>query len=158
MYWKEMPALISKERQKPMLCTFDNYIYCFMGFTQDNILDSIERINIKKLDNWEIINAVNSNHINLRFYGAAIYYLPGKLFFIGGKLEKGKNESDYKHKIYSYQPEINTFEDTNILFPGNANFIESQLFNFQEGNIGHMTEVDENDAILVTIGLSYLLN
>ena len=103
---------------------------------------------------------------NLHFYGAGIYNISGKLyntsfivyFYIGGKLEKGKKEDDFKHKIYSYEPDTCMFKDAHIAFSVCANFIESKLFYCQDGNIGHMTEYDENDALLVTIGISNFLN
>ena len=40
-----MPDLIANERQRSMLFIENNFLYCFMGLSQDGILDSVERIN-----------------------------------------------------------------------------------------------------------------
>ena len=54
--WNEMPDLTANERQRSMLFVENNYLYCFMGLSQNGILDSIERINLENMDaGWENI-------------------------------------------------------------------------------------------------------
>ncbi len=54
--WKIMPSL-NEERQEFASMYFDNYIYVFFGFSPKKgiNLSSIERININKLDKFEVV-------------------------------------------------------------------------------------------------------
>ena len=63
--WEAMPDLNSPERQSPILTIHDDYLYAFMGHTQYNILDTVERINIKNLgsNKWE--NVIVSTLVEL---------------------------------------------------------------------------------------------
>ena len=91
--WKEMPDLTANERQRSMLFVDKNFLYCFMGLSQNGILDSVERINLENIDaGWENIIVDNCDDINLKFYGAGIIRKnqSNKIYFIGGKKENKK--------------------------------------------------------------------
>ena len=86
-----------------MLVIYNDYLYVFMGYTQFNILNSIERINIDILSIsvslWEKVSFSNPENGDLHFYGAGIYNSHSKLYFIGGKVGKGNDDSDFKDDI-----------------------------------------------------------
>ena len=154
--WEMLPDLNSKERQRPVICVFNDYLYTFMGYTEENFINYVERIDIKNLNRWEIIKTFNPNSINLNFYGAGVYCSNEKIYFVGGKTGKGHNDEDYKYEIYSYSVDKITFENTNVFLPGKLNFIENKLFKCGGESVGHMIEENENDAVLFTIELYYL--
>ena len=105
--WEEMPNLYSNERQRTILTIHDNYLYAFMGYSQFGILDSVERININIKDfgkkNWEVVTITNLSKIDIKFYGAGVYYLNGELYFIAGKKSLGNDDSSYKTDICSFK-------------------------------------------------------
>ena len=100
-----MPDLNSPERQKATLVIYGDYLYAFMGHTQLEVLDSVERINIKTLsnNNWEVVNYLNLFNINTKFYGAGMYIINEQVFFIGGKTGLGTYNQDYMSQILSYK-------------------------------------------------------
>ena len=155
--WEAMPSLNSEERQRPMLTIYKDYLYAFMGCTQNDILNTVERINITKLgtSKWEKVSYNNNDNINLKFYGAGIFNIGGKLFFIGGKTGQDNQDEDYKSEIYSFDFNNMTFTSTEIYFSGELNFIENEFFHCNRDNIGNF--IDLNDGCLATIALSNLL-
>ena len=156
LQWENMPNLNSDERQRPMLVIYKDYLYAFMGYTQFNILESIERINISKLgkSKWEKVSISNPDKINLKFYGAGIYKQGGELYFIGGKVGRGDTEFDYKNEIYTFNFDKMVFFSANISFAGQLNFIENEFHYCNNENIGNFTDL--NDGCLATISLSSL--
>ena len=156
--WVALPDLNSEERQRPMLFIYKDYLYAFMGYTQFSILDSVERININKLSTskWEKVSISNPENINLKFYGAGTYFLDGILYFVGGKIGQGNDDSDYKDEIYSFDFYKMEFLATSIGFSGQLDFIESQFHHCNEETIGNFIEV--NDGCLATISVSSLYN
>ena len=155
--WETMPDLNSEERQRPILAIYKDYLYAFMGCTQYNILDSVERINIKKLgtSKWEKLSISNPDNINLKFYGAGIYNYNGKLYFVGGKIGKGNDEDDYKSEIYCYDFDKMMFSATSVYYSGQLNFIENKFHRCNNENIGNF--IDLNEGCLATISISSLL-
>ena len=149
--WNEMPNLIENERQRSMLFVEKNYLYCFMGLSQTGILDSVERIKLDNLEaGWESIIVVNSNHINLKFYGSGIIRMnqSNKIYFIGGKKENKKKETVFKRTIYefsfdNYEVAVSDFKIENDLF-----FVENKLFNMDENDCGNF----------INIGNGYLIS
>ena len=154
--WEALPNLNSEERQRPMLVLYEEYLYVFMGFTQFGILDSIERININKLgtSKWEKVSISNPENINLKFYGAGIYNLNEKIYFIGGKVGLGNDDSDYKAEIYSFDFDNMTFSSPDVYFSGQLNFIETQFHYCNDETIGNFIEL--NDGCLATVAISSL--
>ena len=155
--WETMPDLNSEERQRPILAIYKDYLYAFMGYTQYNILDSVERINIKKLgsNKWEKLSISNPDKINLKFYGAGIYNFNGKLYFVGGKIGKGNDEDDYKSEIYSFDFDKMAFSATSVYYTGQLNFIENKFHRCNNENIGNF--IDLNEGCLATISISSLI-
>ena len=155
--WEAMPDLISPERQKATLAIYGDYLYAFMGQTQFNVLDSVERINIKKLgsSNWENVIYSNPNKVNTKFYGAGVYIVKGQLFFLGGKLGLGDDQSDFKSEIYRFKFDTNEFLNTDICYNGKINFIENEFHRMSDDNVGNFISVD--NGVLATMPVSSLL-
>ena len=158
MKWEVMPDLNSEERQRPILIINEGYLYAFMGYTQYNILDSVERININKLgtSKWEKLAFTNPDNINLKFYGAGLYKYNGKLYFIGGKIGQGTDDSDYKSEIYCFDFDNMKFSGTDTYYNGQLNFIENQFHHCNLENIGNF--IDANEGFLTIIAISALPN
>ena len=155
--WEAMPDLNSPERQSPILTIHDDYLYAFMGHTQYNILDTVERINIKNLgsNKWENVIVSNPNNVNTRFYGAGVYYVKDDLYFIGGKNGLGNGDTDYKSEIYCYHFDKNEFLNTDICYKGNLVFVENKFHHVSEENVGNFIDVD--NGVLATMPISSIM-
>ena len=155
--WETMPDLISPERQKATLAIYGDYLYAFMGHTQFNVLDSVERINIKNLgnSNWENVAFSNPNNINTRFYGAGVYVVNGQLFFLAGKLGLGNEETDFKSEIYRFKFDTNEFLNTEICYNGKISFIENEFHHISNENVGNFIDID--NGVLATMPISSLI-
>ena len=154
--WESLPDLNSEERQRPMLIIYKDYLYAFMGHTQFNILDTIERINITKLktSKWEKVSYSNPSNINSQFYEAGIYNHNGELFFIGGKLGLGNNENDFKKDIYTFNFDGMILNPLEMCYGGPLSFVETEFHKCNEENIGNF--IDLNGGSLATIGIENL--
>ena len=142
--WKDMPDLNEKERQRTMLFIENNYLYCFMGLSQTGILDSIERINLEKMDaEWENLIINHSKHLNLKFYGSGIIRMnqSNKIYFIGGKKQKKTKEIVYKRSIYEFC--FDDFEMTvsDYKIENDLIFVENKLYNMDENDCGNFINV-----------------
>jgi len=104
--WEKMPNLNCNERQRTMLVIYKDYLYCFMGYTQFEILSSVERIIITNnilTNKWENVNISNECNLNLKFYGSGIFNIRDEIFiFIGGKIGFENDDEDYKKEIYNF--------------------------------------------------------
>ena len=154
--WESLPDLNSEERQRPMLIIYKDYLYAFMGHTQFNILDTIERININKLktSKWEKVSFSNPSNINSKFYEAGIYNHNGELFFIGGKMGLGNNENDFKKDIYVFNFDGMILSPLEMCYGGQLSFIETEFHKCNEENIGNF--IDLNGGSLATIAIENL--
>ena len=154
--WEEMPEMNSPERQRAALIIYGDYLYAFMGYTQFGILDTVERINIKKLgySKWETVDISNPGKINLRFYGPGLYLMNELLYFIGGKVGLGKDESDYKSEIYCFNFDKMEFIMTDIYFTGNIDFIENLFHHCSDETAGNF--MDSDGGVLATLPLMAL--
>ena len=115
--WEKMFDLNCKERQRCMLVIYKEYLYAFMGYSQYEILDSVERININNnilVNRWENINISNEYYLNLKFFGSGIYSYEDDLYFIGGKISHVDKLSDYKNEIYNFNFNKMGFNDSKI--------------------------------------------
>ena len=128
-----------------------------MGHTQFNVLDSVERINIKNLgnSNWENVAFSNPNNINTRFYGAGVYVVNGQLFFLAGKLGLGNEETDFKSEIYRFKFDTNEFLNTEICYNGKISFIENEFHHISNENVGNFIDID--NGVLATMPISSLI-
>ena len=139
--WEEMPNLYSNERQRTILTIHDNYLYAFMGYSQFGILDSVERININIKDfgkkNWEVVTITNLSKIDIKFYGAGVYYLNGELYFIAGKKSLGNDDSSYKTDICSFKFNEGEFVSYSTYFEQKLEFIENQFHNVNQNIIAN---------------------
>ena len=139
-----MPDLTVNERQRSMLFVEKNFLYCFMGLTQNGILDSVERINLENIDaGWENIIVDNYDDINLKFYGAGIIRKNqnNKIYFIGGKKENKKKETVFKRSIYEfsfdrYKMVVSDFKIENDLL-----FVENKLYHMDDNDCGNFINV-----------------
>jgi len=155
--WEALPDLNSPERQYPILAVLGDYLYAFMGHTQFGVLDTVERIYIKTIgsNKWENVKVSNPNKVNMGFYGAGVFIANNKLYFIGGKVGLGDDDSDYKSEIYSFKYENNEISNTEICFKGNLIFIENLFHHVSEENVGNFMNVD--NGVLATMPMASLL-
>ena len=137
--WEEMPNLYSNERQRTILYIHDNYLYAFMGYSQFGILDSVERINIKDFgkNNWEVVTITNLSKVNIKFYGAGVYYLNGELFFIAGKKSLTYDDDSYKTDICSYKFTEGEFVSYSTYFEQKLEFIENEFHKVNQNVIAN---------------------
>jgi len=137
--WEEMPNLYSNERQRTILYIHDNYLYAFMGYSQFGILDSVERISIKDFGkkNWEVVTITNLSKVNIKFYGAGVYYLNGELFFIAGKKSLTYDDDSYKTDICSYKFTEGEFVSYSTYFEQKLEFIENEFHKVNQNVIAN---------------------
>ena len=140
--WTEMPDLNEKERQRSMLFVKNNFLYCFMGLTQNGILDTIERINLNNINaGWENIIVHKIEDINLKFYGAGIVNQSNKIYFIGGKKENKKKEIVYKKSIYEFSFDNFEMNITDFKIENDLIFIENKLYSMDENDCGNFINI-----------------
>ena len=143
--WSEIPDLIEKERQRPMLFIDGNFLYCFMGRTQKDFLTSVERINLDNISaGWEsIIVNTGNERINLKFYGAGIIRKNNgnKIYFIGGKKEKRNKEESFKRSIYEFSFEDFKMTKSDFKIENDLIFVENKLYDMDESDCGNFINV-----------------
>ena len=142
--WNELPDLLAKERQRSMLFIENNFLYCFMGLTQNGIIDSVERLNLDNLEaGWENVNIINSGEINLKFYGAGIIRMnkSNKIFFIGGKKENKKKEIVFKRSIYEFSFDDSKMGVSDFKIENDLLFVENKLFLLDSNDCGNFINV-----------------
>jgi hypothetical protein len=142
--WNEMPDLIANERQRSMLFIENNFLYCFMGLSQDGILDSVERINLENIDaGWENIIVDNCDDINLKFYGAGIIRMNqnNKIYFIGGKKENKKKEVVFKRSIYEFSFDDYKMVVSDFKIENDLVFVENKLYPMDDNDCGNFINV-----------------
>ena len=155
--WEEMHNLNCDERQRSMLAIYNNYLYCFMGYNNFDILNTVERININELPNsiWENIDINCSNNIEPKFYGAGIVNNNNDLIFIGGKIGLNNNDSDFKHDVYYFDFKGNYFFNKKIYYNQKLNFIENKLHYINNKIIGNFN--NDEDGTLISVQISSLI-
>ena len=143
--WNEIPDLIEKERQRSMLFIDNNFLYCFMGRTQNDFLTSVERLNLDNISaGWEsIIVNTGNERINLKFYGAGIIRTnnSNKIFFIGGKKEKRNKEEGFKRSIFEFSFDDYKMTKSDFKIENDLIFIENKLFAMDESDCGNFINV-----------------
>ena len=142
--WNEMPDLNSKERQRSMLYIDNNYLYCFMGLSQNGILDSVERINLENIDaGWSNIIIDNCDDINLKFYGAGIIRKnqSNKIYFIGGKKENKKKENVFKRSIYEFSFDDCKMVISDFKIENDLIFVENKLYFMDDDDYGNFINI-----------------
>ena len=152
--WNEMPDLVAKERQRPMLYIENNFLYCFMGLSQECILDSVERIALDNLEKgWESVIIDNAQEVNLKFYGAGIIKKANtnKIIFIGGKKENKKKETVFKRSIYEFcfddfKVSVSDFKIENDLY-----FVENKLYTMDASDCGNFINMGNGYLISMPI-------
>lgn len=157
--WEKMPDLNCNERQRTMLVIYKDYLYCFMGYTQFEILNSVERINITNnilTNKWENVNISNECNLNLKFYGSGIFNIRDEIFiFIGGKIGFENDDEDYKKEIYNFNFNYLKFYDRELCFNEQLYFIENQ-FHYCDNDIFGNFPIFE-DGCLCILNVSYLI-
>ena len=143
--WNDIPDLIEKERQRPMLYIDNNFLYCFMGRTQNAFLSTVERLNLDNVNaGWEsIIVDTGKERTNLKFYGAGIIKKNNcnKIYFIGGKKEKRNKEEAFKRSIYEFSFDDYKMTKSDFKIENDLVFIENKLFPMDEGDCGNFINV-----------------
>ena len=143
--WSEIPDLIEKERQRSMLFIDNNFLYCFMGRTQNEFLTSVERLNLDNVNaGWEnIIVDTGKERINLKFFGAGIIRKnnTNKIFFIGGKKEKRNKEEAFKRSIYEFSFDGFKMTKSDFKIENDLVFVENKLFPMDDTDCGNFINV-----------------
>ena len=121
--WSELPDLLSPERQRSMLFIEKNFLYCFMGLSQNGMLDSVERLN---LDNtkvgWE------------------------RILFIGGKKENN-NEEVYKRSIYEFSLDDFKMTLSDFKIENDLEFVENKLYPIDDTDYGNFINIGDGYLI-----------
>ena len=128
------------------------------GYTQFEILSSVERINITNnilTNKWENVNISNECNLNLKFYGSGIFNIRDEIFiFIGGKIGFENDDEDYKKEIYNFNFNYLKFYDRELCFNEQLYFIENQ-FHYCDNDIFGNFPIFE-DGCLCTLNVFYL--
>ena len=149
--WSEIPDLKAPERQRSMLFIENNFLYCFMGLSQNGILDTVERLNLENIDaGWENIIVDNTDNVNLKFYGAGIIRMTqaNKIFFIGGKKEKNKEEI-FKKSIYEFSFDDFKMTISDFKIENDLEFVENKLYPIDDSDCGNFINV--GDGFLISM-------
>jgi hypothetical protein len=155
--WEKMFDLNSKERQRAMLVIYKDYLYTFMGYSQFEILDSVERISVGSnllVNKWENLNISNDYNLNIKFFGSGIYIYGDEAYFIGGKFGHRNDKYEYKTEIYNFSFNKMGFNNSRICFDGKLNFIENKFHLCSDDTFGNFICLD--NGCLATISISLL--
>ena len=147
--WNELPDLLSPERQRSMLFIEKNFLYCFMGLSQNGMLDSVERLNLDNTQKgWERINVDNSENLILKFYGAGIIRMSdeNKILFIGGKKENN-NEEVYKRSIYEFSLDDFKMTLSDFKIENDLEFVENKLYPIDDTDYGNFINIGDGYLI-----------
>mgnify|MGYP002624196121 CR=1 FL=1 len=147
--WSELPDLLSPERQRSMLFIEKNFLYCFMGLSQNGILDSVERLNLDNIQaGWERINVDNSENLILKFYGAGIIRMTeeNKILFIGGKKESN-NEEVYRRSIYEFSFDDFKMTLSDFKIENDLEFVENKLYPIDDTEYGNFINIGDGYLI-----------
>ena len=147
--WSELPDLLSPERQRSMLFIEKNFLYCFMGLSQNGMLDSVERLNLDNIKTgWERINIDNSENLILKFYGAGIIRMSeeNKILFIGGKKENS-NEEVYKRSIYEFSLDDFKMTLSDFKIENDLEFVENKLYPIDGTDYGNFINIGDGYLI-----------
>ena len=147
--WSELPDLLSPERQRSMLFIEKSFLYCFMGLSQNGMLDSVERLNLDNTQKgWERINVDNSENLILKFYGAGIIRMSdeNKILFIGGKKENN-NEEVYKRSIYEFSLDDFKMTLSDFKIENDLEFVENKLYPIDGTDYGNFINIGDGYLI-----------
>ena len=129
--WKLLPCLHTKERQVPTLICYGDYLYTIFGFVNGKKNSYIlgEKINLNKLENWEMIN-VKYNGIDeekLNKFNVGVIKLSNDSFLIvGGEINTGGETDDVFKLDFKGNDEI-VISETNLKLPCPASFIDKNF-------------------------------
>ena len=129
--WKLLPSLHTKERQVPTLLCVDDYLYTIFGFVNGKKNSYIlgEKINLNKLEKWEMIN-VKCNGIDearLNKFNVGLIKLSNNSFLlVGGEINTGGETDDVFKLDFKGEDEI-VISDTNLKLPCPASFIDKNF-------------------------------
>ena len=129
--WTLLPCLHTKERQVPTLIIVNKYLYTIFGFVNGKKNPYIlgERINLKELEKWELIN-VKSNDIDeerLNRFNVGLIKLNNNSFLlVGGEVVTGGETNDVFKLDFKSNDEI-IISDTNLKLPCPCSFIDKNF-------------------------------
>ena len=140
--WESMPDLLEKEVQLPMLYVYKDYLYSFGGLNENGIMNSIEKINlIDNKSNWEYVDYLNPENIDIKFICCGLVGQKNELFFIGGKKRKNVLKTSFKFNFNN-----NTFYPFNSSYDINVYFKESPFVEIDENMCENVNE-NERDPL-----------
>jgi hypothetical protein len=142
--WKELPELNFQRNHTSFYATH-KYLYVFFGYnSQKGNLNSIERLNLDKLDSWEVVKYQNPKNLNVALDShGTVYANSDEIFILGGAIN-----NKYSDKIFKYNLHDDAIYLTEMSIPG---LVENEYFRFWEestfkalSNIGIFLNKDED--------------
>ena len=129
--WKLLPCLHTKERQVPTLICVGDYLYAIFGFVngKKNAYVLGEKINLNKLEKWEMINAkydgIDESQLN-KFNVGVIKLSNNSFLLVGGEINTGGETDDVFKLDFKNNDEI-VISETNLKLPCPASFIDKNF-------------------------------
>ena len=152
--WSKLPDLNNERTECPFIFVDNKYLYGFFGYdcSQKQYLDSIERINLESLVNWEIVEYKNEGNVStLRKAHSLVKINENELLFIGGY--DGSEDAAFENFAFF---NLKKMEITQ----GDEKFPEisrNKFYNFQKNNNSspfidvnnklHYSAIDEKNAV-----------
>jgi hypothetical protein len=135
--WTRLSNMISEERQKPILCVHNNFLYAFFGYSNGQYLNTVERVNLKNAKcKWEQVPYnIPENIENLGRVGSAIIpHSDGSIYIIGGK------NSEVLSSLVKFDFSNNTFTLYEFTLEEQAHFNESNFLKLSDNDYGLFNE------------------
>ena len=147
MKWEKMPNLIVSERQNPLLYIYTNFLYVFGGFSKENYLCTIERINLRnQKSKFEIVPYTNLDNLNISLFGCGIIPInDNSILLIGGKKNK-----EISNRIVRFNFNNSSFQKVAYYLDSSVYFKESNLIKLCNNKFGGISEDDQHNGIIFT--------
>ena len=144
--WESMPDLNEKEVQLPMLYIYNNYLYSFGGFNKNNILSTIERINLRNnRGKWEYVSYLNPDNIDNQVYCCGLIERDNELLFLGGKKGNSIMKNSFKFNFLT-----NTYYFCDFIFETEVYFKECPFRDIGD----NYANINENGRLPLVFDLS----
>ena len=124
--WEDFASLNVSRYYASFYVHNNTYLYVFMGYNQmKGYVDSIERIDLKEPEKFELVKFSNPKNIELKRNSMAVCYANSDEIYLLGGCVKDK----YTDDILKYNFKQNTFYKTNFIIP---TLRENEYFRFWE--------------------------
>jgi N-acetylneuraminic acid mutarotase len=135
--WETLPDL-NVSRHECSSIFYNNFLYVFFGYNNLTNFNNntIERMNIMKHENWEILSYTNPSYLNVTLNSHSIIkYNDNELLILGGF--DGKH---YRDSIFIFNVKTNSFHQTNLKIPDLKK--NTYYYFFKESSFVKITEYD----------------